>query len=219
MINVFQKEDEYRAFRAKYFTSSESYPLMTDPKSGDGLSVGAMTYVRNKIVERLAPVPDRFYSMEMQRGNELEPQAVLKFAAAFGWDVNDDKFIYTSIGGHVFVINSEFHSGGTPDVILPHAIVEIKCPNSATHLSYLLLENVEQFRKLCPEYYHQIQMNMWLCKKEKAYFVSYDDRFFNSGLHLFVLPIEFDYAYIAKLSSRLLMAANYQEQLLNKIGL
>src|SRR4029077_203990 len=50
-------------------------------------------------------------------------------------------------------------------------IVELKCPKSSTHLSYLKARNVPENHK--PQIYH----NLWVSGAEWCDFVSYDPRF------------------------------------------
>src|SRR6478609_5909875 len=142
---VFAEQSEWKSFRMGFFTSSQSVKLLSDPKlkavkEAGNLSDGAMTYIYERIAELLAPQPPDFYNSKMEHGNETEPQAAMAIAEKFGYDVNDNAFIYTSIGGTMFFWDDEYNAGGTPDVILPDAICEIKCPDSKQHLRYLLID-------------------------------------------------------------------------------
>lgn len=221
---VFKEKEDWANFRAGYFTSSETSRLLSDPKlksnkESGNLSDSAMTYIIERTAQVLAPREPEFYNSKMERGNELEPQAVVAFAENFGLNVNSDDFIYTSVGGFVFFWDDDYNAGGTPDIILNghDAIVEIKCPDSKQHLRYMLFKSVEDFIKTCPDYYNQIQQNIWLCNKQRGYFVSFDDRFYSTNHHMFVLEIPRNEAHIELLKSKLLKAKTVKDTILTSM--
>ena len=91
-----------------------------------------------------------------------------------GYDPASDGVIYTSQGGIVFF--SDGLVGGTPDLILPDAIAEIKCPKSSTHLTYKHFVTAENFQDKLGKYYDQCQLNMYLADRDKCIFLSFDPR-------------------------------------------
>ena len=92
---VFEKEEDWKQFRAGLFTASDIYRLMTEPKKKDDiLSVGAKTYITEKVAEIIAPLEPSFYNSAMEHGNETEPMAVLRIAKELGKSIDDDDFIY-----------------------------------------------------------------------------------------------------------------------------
>ena len=216
---VFETEEEWLKARQSLFTSSQVNKLMAEPtaverKAGEHLSKGAKTYIDECIVGILANPEQQYYNSEMQRGKDLEPQAVFEFAKHIGKSVNDDDFIYTSVGGIVFFTDDNDIYGGTPDIIIGKKIAEIKCPKSITHLRYRRLKDPEQFRDLCPEYYDQMQLNMHLTEAEAGWFISYDDRFKDESKHLFVLDIPKDEQRIKELTDKIDVASKYMANLL-----
>lgn len=216
---VLQDKDAWRELRKGYFTASQVHRILAEPKTKtDLLSQGAMTYVEERVAELLAPPEPDYYNSQMEHGNETEPQAVISFANKFGFDVNSHDFIYTSVGGYVFFLNKEYHAGGTPDILLPNEIIEIKCPASKTHLKYSTFKTVEQFTKSCPDYYAQMQMNMWLCEKESGVFVTFDDRYYNEKHHLFTLNVPRNEDYIERMKDKLLKAKDYFNQLITNFN-
>ncbi len=64
-------------------------------------------------------------------------------------------------------------------------IFEAKAPKSATHINYLLNNQMP------PEYLPQIQHNMWIMEAEFAEFCSYDPRL-PENLQLFCIRVERD---------------------------
>lgn len=236
---TFNSQDEWKAARRGLFTSSEisrlmqngSRPMTEDelnarPKSGKGsktttiedediLSEGALTYIREKIAEILAePKPD-FMSWEMERGKEEEPKAVLRFAEWLGFDINDPEYLYAGVADPIFYKMANI-AGGTPDMVLPEAIAEIKCPNSTTHLQYLVL-NADTFRLAEPDYWIQMQCNMIFCERPKCYFISYDDRFKDEQLKMKVIEIEADYDYQEKVVKKLALAKSTMDGMIQQL--
>ena len=218
---VFETEEEWLEFRAPYFTASESSKLMTEPKKKDEvLSVGAKTYIRKCAASVLAPKEPSYYNSAMEHGKNTEPVAVLALANSLGKTIDDDDFIYTSTNGFVFFYDDEFNLGGTPDVIIKglNKSVEIKCPASDTHLEYLMVSDAEEVKVKMPEYYGQMQTNMYLTGTDNCIFMSYDNRFYNEKLHEHYINIPKDDEYIERLLMKAKHAKEYKEQILKTIN-
>lgn len=171
------------------FTASEMYRLMTNGKTKDGLSVGAMTYVREKVAEVLIPFQTGLdsashLSTAMEWGKDHELEAIAAFETATGIRVNhngeDQQFILSDCGNW----------GGTPDGITFDAGLEVKCPESKTHLLYLSVVDAETLKETEAKYYWQIQACMALTGKSHWHFVSYDPRFYAEHLRLHHCVIE-----------------------------
>jgi hypothetical protein len=195
---VFETQDDWKDFRKGLFTSSQINRLMASPtkkeiEAGEKISKGAKTYILELIANVEAGYKKEFYSAAMEWGNEQEPQAVLRLAEMLGKDVTENDFIYTSVGGWVFFVYDR-KSGGTPDVILNDAIVEIKCPDSHTHRYYRTFVNSDNIALELPDYYDQMQHNMMLCQRDMCYFMSFDPRFkdVNKQVHLIEVKADKD---------------------------
>ena len=213
---IFETEVEWLNFRKGLFTSSRINELMAKPKDGD-LSVGAISYIIDNIVDlETENQRESFNSFEMQWGKENEAQAVLRFAKDHNKDINSKDFIYTSIGGFVFYVN-DYKSGGTPDIILldDNKNVEIKAPNSDTHLWYKYNLTLTNFKKECPKYYDQMQHNMFLTGATSTIFMSFDPRFKKEYLQAFYLDIPRDEERITEILNKIEIAHNYKLKLLN----
>jgi len=194
LINPDQKSQAWLDERSGRFTSSEIHRLMAAgyremteaelaarPKKGKGssttrievydtLSSGAMTYVKEKVCERLTGVQKYFSSYQTEWGDTHEPIARDLFAKLMNVEVKPSHFMPFST-----------MAGGSPDghFVLDNQLktIEIKCPEVSTnHLDNLRLKNVDEFRELHPEYYCQIQCNMLWTKTDEAYFISFDPR-------------------------------------------
>lgn len=216
---VFETKEDWEVFRGGLFTASEIHRLMTEPKKKtEVLSVGAKTYILERVAELVAPKEPNYYNSAMEHGNDTEPVAVLRIAKELGKDVDDDDFIYTSTNGFVFFYDDEYDLGGTPDVIIKNQFVcEIKCPNSKTHLEYLMLKTQEDVRSIVPKYYGQMQLNMYLTKTEKCLFVSFDDRFFNPDHHYHSIEILRDEDYISTMLSKAKHAKEFKKSILDSL--
>ncbi|MDV3490982.1 hypothetical protein CMV03_07230 [Elizabethkingia anophelis] len=233
MVNYkgFQNDEDWLSFRAKYFTASEIYKLLSEPKNkSEVLSVGAKTYVSDCVAEMLSDPEPQYYNSAMERGNEVEPRVAERIAKELCKTIYDDDFIYTSVGERIFFYNDEFNLGSTPDVIiLNDKICEVKCPKSKTHLKYLMIKSIDDFFEVSKneapaskdslkKYYGQMQLNMFLTNTDKCLFVSFDDRFYNDSHHYHSVEIPRDERYIQKLLEKAKYAKEYKEQILKKLN-
>ncbi len=221
--NVFDTEHDWAEYRKGYFTASEVHRLLAEPKlkadkEAGNLSSGAKTYVRERISNLLAPQELQYYNSNMERGNNLEKDAVILYGNIIGKTLQDDDFIYTSQNGYVFFTDEKYNAGGTPDIIIGETICEIKCPLSKTHLEYMMITDVEELKAAVPQYYAQMQMNMWLCDAKDGVFISFDDRYYNSAHHLHTVEVPRDEEYIEQIKRKLLKAKEYKQILTDKVN-
>jgi hypothetical protein len=241
-IKIYSDKDAWLDGRKTHFTSSRINSLMatvkrkmTDiereayayhyPKSKATtiedetlLSDGAISYILERIQNQLSESKPNFYNFQMQWGEDTEPQAVLAIAKRLGYFVNDSNFIYTSAKG---VVNWQYKkiASGTPDIWLRdrNEIVEIKCPNSDTHLNTMLFYTPENFQEKEPIYYDQMQFNMMLTGATLCHFASFDPRFKDESLQLFGIIIKADAERQAKIFNKLLIADEMRNFFLNKL--
>jgi hypothetical protein len=84
-------------------------------------------------------------------------------------------------------------SGASPDGLVGlFGMLEIKCPNTATHIDTLLTQSVPT------KYITQMQWQMRCCERQWCDYVSFDPRL-SQDLQLFVKRVEFDPTYVAML--------------------
>lgn len=142
-------------------------------------------YLTDLVLERLTGKQQEFYTNEaMQWGTDTEPQARMAYEAESGNLVDELGFI-----DHPTIANF----GCSPDgVIGEDGLIEIKCPNSKTHLSTLLS------KKAPSKYIPQMQTQMAVMNRQWCDFVSFDPRL-PEELQLFVVRVNRDDEYIAKL--------------------
>lgn len=195
------------------FTASEMHRLMTNGRPKDGLSVGAQTYVLEKVAEQLSEFRRYdFSNAAIEWGREHELEAVAAFEFSIGLRVNhigeEQQFILSDCG----------HWGGTPDGITFDSGVEVKCPDSKTHLLYLDICDAESLKSIEIKYYWQIQAYLALTGKNHWHFVSYDPRFYLDKLRLHHCPIERVEEDVELMLHRIDLAVKQKDRLLKSIS-
>jgi putative phage-type endonuclease len=144
------------------------------------------TLMRKLIAERMTNEPqESFSNSSMDRGIEVEPEARKYYEM-----VND--CIVKEVG---FVeLNEDI--GVSPDGLVGEdGLLEIKCPNSANHIGYIL-DN-----KLPSTYKAQVQGQLWVTGRKWCDFVSYDPRV--SKRPYWAIRVNRDEKYIAELDVKI----------------
>lgn len=158
---IEQRTAEWHQARLGRVTASRMSDVMGRTKSGYG--AGRANYMAALIVERLTQNPVETYSnAAMQWGTETEPQARATYMLTTGRDVVEAGFdLHPTIAD----------LGASPDgYIGEDGLIEIKCPNTATHLDTLLSDAVPQ------KYMLQMQTQMACTGRAWCDFVSFDPR-------------------------------------------
>ena len=136
------------------------------------------------IVERLTQKPsETFTNAAMEWGTQQEPIARAAYAARTGQLVDEVGFI-----NHPTI---EW-AGASPDGVIGNALVEFKCPNTATHLEYVLSKQIPQ------KYVYQMQFQMAVTGAESCDFVSFDPRL-PERYQMLILPVKRDNTLILML--------------------
>jgi putative phage-type endonuclease len=180
-----QRSDEWFAARLGKVTASRVADVVAKTKSG--YSASRANYMAQLVVERMTnKVAESYSNSAMEWGTEQEPLARAAYEAHSSVLVDEVGMI-----DHPSVEMS----GASPDGLVgADGLVEIKCPNTATHIETLL--NGESPKK----YYDQMQWQMACTGRQWCDFVSFDPRM-PEGLQLFVKRVERDAEYIAELES------------------
>jgi putative phage-type endonuclease len=181
MSDLVQGSAEWLAARCGKITASRIADLIATTKSGPAAS--RKNYLAELLIERLTGVPTEHYeSAEMRWGTEHEPEVRSLYEFAFEGLVQEVGFI---------VHPSYSYSGASPDGLVgDDGGVEIKCPNSSTHIETLL------GRKLPRRYYCQIQWCMECTGRQWWDYVSYDPRMRDSRLVLYRERVDRDEAWL-----------------------
>jgi putative phage-type endonuclease len=155
-----QGSDEWLRIRMGKVTASNFATAMAKGKAG-GVSKTRTTLMHKLIAERLTNEPQETYrNGAMEWGTETEPAAREYYEAVNDCDVRQ-------IG---FAEHNDY-IGCSPDGLVGEdGLLEIKCPNSATHISYILAD------KLPSTYKAQVQGQLWVTERKWCDFVSYDPR-------------------------------------------
>lgn len=156
-----QRSPEWFAHRLGRVTASRVADLMAQTKSGPGAA--RKNYMADLVAERLTgEAREGFSNAAMQWGTDQEPSA----RAAY-------EFLHDATVQEVgFVDHPRIDMAGcSPDGHVGDAgMVEIKCPNTATHIDTLLTGRIEG------KYIKQMQFQMACAGREWCDFVSYDPR-------------------------------------------
>ncbi len=196
--NSVQNSIAWDKIRLGRFTGSGLGKLFTEPRSkadkdAGKLSQTAESYIMEKATEIITgeSVGD-FSSKATDHGNEWEEHAIRELAKAVGCP--EDKLTLKPN----FVLY-ETYSGASPDCYMEVEGMrvggEVKCPfNSKNHTDRLLhVRNAADLKECEPDYYWQIQANIFFNKIPLWYFASYDPRFPpNLRLHYFAVEANVD---------------------------
>lgn len=183
MTEMIQGTDAWLQARVGKVTASRVADVVAKTKSGWGAS--RANYMAELIAERLTGTPaTSFTSPAMQWGTENEPLARANYEFRFDCKVTQVGFIeHPSIA--MF--------GSSPDGhISDDGSLEIKCPNTATHLEMLLGEPISA------KYITQMQSQMSCTGRKWCDFVSFDPRLPES-MRMFVQRVNRDSAMILQL--------------------
>lgn len=191
-----QRSDEWFAARLGFATASRMNDALAGPETA-----ARRNYLIQLVTERLTgQQQESFSSAAMQRGTDLEPVA---------------RMAYESKNG--FVDKTGFHKhpqiewfGASPDALVgDEGLVEIKVPNSTTHVDYILSGKV-------PTKYQRQMLAQLACTNRKwCDFVSFDDRL-PEHLQLLVIRFEPKPEEIAKLEEGVIKFLNDVEKEFDK---
>ena len=178
--HVEQRSSEWFALRLGKVTASRLGDVLARTKTG--YSASRENYMAELVIERLTGSSvERFQSLAMRRGTELEPQARAAYAFMTGATVAEVGFI-----PHPQIANS----GASPDAAVGgDGLLEIKCCEAAAHLEILLGAATPA------KYYAQCQWQLACCQSAWC-----DLTFFSPvyppGMDLHIRRIERDSAFI-----------------------
>lgn len=162
IIESEQRSPEWFLARAGRLTGSRANDILAKIKSGE--AAARRDYRLQLTAERLTGLPQEsdFVNAAMQRGIDCEPLAFAAYEAATGEMVRrtgficaDELMVGCSLDGDV----SNFQG-----------IIELKCPKTATHLTYFKSSGLPSMHLA------QVTHNLWVTGAQWCDFVSWDDR-------------------------------------------
>lgn len=182
--SLIQGSPEWLQARVGKVTASRICDLTAKTKSGWGAS--RKNYMAELIAERLTGIPAQQYiNTAMQWGIDTEPQA--RAAYEFFHDVTVRQ---VGLVPHPMIADTAASPDGYVGV---DGMLEIKCPNTATHIETLLGQDAPE------KYIPQMQWQMACAERAWCDFVSFDPRM-PENLRLFVKRVERDNKLIQELS-------------------
>lgn len=161
MADIVQGSDEWYQERLGKVTASRVADVIAKTKSGP--SASRANYAAQLIVERLTGVPAEAYTnAAMQWGTDMEPEARSAYEFYRACEVEQIGFVR-----HPKIADT----GASPDGLVgSDGLIEIKCPNTATHIETLLGRTVPA------KYVTQMMWQMACTGRKYCDFVSYDPR-------------------------------------------
>lgn len=180
---IVQGSPEWFAQRAGKVTASRVADVIAKTKTGWGAS--RANYAAQLVAERLTGAVEAGYTnAAMQWGNDKEPEAREAYEYRFGVFIDQVGMIE-----HPTITMS----GASPDGhIGDDGLIEIKCPNTATHIDTLLSGKVPA------KYLTQMAWQMACTGRQWCDFVSFDPRM-PPHMQMFVQRVERDDALIQEL--------------------
>lgn len=183
MSAIEQGSAEWFQQRLGKVTASRVSDVIAKTKTGWGASRG--NYLAQLVAERLTgSVAESYSNAAMQWGTDTEPQARLAYEFRTDATVEQVAFI-----DHPTIPMS----GASPDGLVgADGLVEIKCPNTATHIETL------RTGKVPGKYVTQMQWQMACTGRAWCDFVSFDPRMPES-MSLWIERVQRDGELISKL--------------------
>ena len=184
---MIQGSPEWFAARCGRATASRFADVLAKIKSGE--AAGRRNYKAQLVAERLTGVPAESYTnAAMTWGTDNEPFARAAYEAQTG----------NLVEQIAFIPHAELMAGASPDGLIDaDGGIEIKCPNTATHIDALL-------KGMPADHIPQIQGCMWLSGRQWWDFVSFDPRM-PERLQLYVQRVPRDEAYITQLAAEVIV--------------
>lgn len=182
---ILQGSPEWKALRCGKVTASRVADVVARTKTGPAAS--RANYLAQLIAERLTGSPAETYTnAAMQHGTETEPEARAAYEFYQGVTVEQVAFV-----SHPKIDQA----GASPDGLVgADGLVEIKAPNTATHLETLIGQAVPS------RYITQMQFQMACTGRQWCDFVSYDPRM-PENMRLFVKRVHRDNKLIDELET------------------
>lgn len=196
-----QRTDEWFQARCGKFSASEIINLK-EGKNGY-VTAARKNLIASKVCQRLTGVVEQgFTSPAMQHGIDTEDEARDAYFIVKELPIEETGFV---------VHPSIDFAGASPDGLVgDDGLVEIKCPNTATHLEYLLNDVVPE------NYLWQMQWQMACTGRNWCDFVSYDPRL-PEEYALFIKRVERDDTLLTHITSLVVSANDEVNEMISKL--
>ena len=197
---IEQGSESWHQLRLGKVTASRVSDVMAKIKTGE--SASRKNYRAELVVQRLTGMPsESFTNAAMEWGTATEPMARIAYEIA-------KEVLVEQVGFIEHPTIAMF--GCSPDGLAHDGMIEIKCPNSATHIEYLT-DN-----KAPAKYINQMQCQMAVTGRKWCDFVSFDPRL-PEDLQLFVVRVERDQKYIDSMEVEVVEFLTEVEGMVNQL--
>jgi putative phage-type endonuclease len=196
-----QGTEEWFTIRIGKVTASRVADVIAKTKTG--YSASRDNYMAQLVCERLTGQKgESFTNAAMQHGTETEPLARAAYEALHDVLVDEVGFV-----PHPTIEMA----GASPDgMVGDDGLLEIKCPNTATHIETLLSQSVPG------KYNTQMQFQMACTGRKWCDFVSFDNRL-PEELQLFVMRVPRDEVFIRLIESEIVQFLAELDDKINKL--
>jgi hypothetical protein len=201
---IEQRSEDWFTARIGCVSGSCITEVLSKPTKGKPEAIG-----RKNLKARLAcelmtgkSLDGKYQSWDMKRGIELEPQARVEYELATNEEIE-------SVG---FVLHPKIpRFGASPDAFIgKDGLLELKCPNQATHLDYVLAGIVPS------DYRNQILAELACTGRQWADFVSFHPDM-PEHLQLFVIRMKRDEVKIAEIEAEVIKFNAEVDELIAKL--
>jgi putative phage-type endonuclease len=198
---IEQRSDAWFEARIGKVTASRVADVIAKTKTG--YSATRDNYMAQLVCERLTGQKgESFTNAAMQHGTETEPLARISYEVAQNVLVDEVGFV-----PHPTIEMA----GASPDgLVNDDGLLEIKCPNTATHIETLLSQTVPG------KYNTQMQFQMACTGRQWCDFVSFDNRL-PQELQLFVKRVPRDNVFIRLIEGEIVQFLAELDDKINKL--
>jgi putative phage-type endonuclease len=196
-----QGSEEWFTIRIGKVTASRVADVIAKTKTG--YSASRDNYMAQLVCERLTNQKgESFTNAAMQHGTDTEPLARAAYEAFKDVLVDEVGFV-----PHPTIKMA----GASPDgMVGDDGLLEIKCPNTATHIETLLSESVPG------KYFTQMQFQLSCTGRQWCDFVSFDNRL-PEELQLFVKRVPRDEVFIRLIEAEIVQFIAELDDKINKL--
>jgi len=196
-----QGSEEWFTIRIGKVTASRVADVIAKTKTG--YSATRDNYMAQLVCERLTNQKgESFTNAAMQHGTDTEPLARAAYEALHDVLVDEVGFV-----PHPTIKMA----GASPDgMVGDDGLIEIKCPNTATHIETLLSQSVPG------KYNTQMQFQMACTGRQWCDFVSFDNRL-PTELQLFVKRVPRDNVFIRLIEAEIVQFIAELDDKINKL--
>jgi putative phage-type endonuclease len=198
---IEQRSDAWFEARIGKVTASRVADVLAKTKTG--YSTSRDNYMAQLVCERLTGEKgESFTNAAMQHGTDTEPLARISYEVAQNVLVDEVGFV-----PHPTIEMA----GASPDGLVgDDGLLEIKCPNTATHIETLLSQTVPS------KYNTQMQFQMACTGRQWCDFVSFDNRL-PQELQLFVKRVPRDDLFIKQTEAEIVQFLAELDDKINKL--